>query len=59
MLSTRGQSNCLTFDHSLQFQTSPQKQISEPSWAEVTKICPDGPGHMTKMAIMPIDSKNL
>ena len=26
----------------------------EPPWYGVTKICSNGPGHMTKMAAMPI-----
>ena len=31
----------------------------EPPWDGGTKICSNGPGHMTKMAIMPIYGKNL
>ena len=31
----------------------------EPHWDEGTKVCSNGPGHMTKMAAMPIDDKNL
>ena len=31
----------------------------EPPWDRRTKLCSNGPGHMTKMAAMPIYSKNL
>ena len=31
----------------------------EPSWDGGTKVCSNGPGHMTKMATMPIYGKNL
>ena len=31
----------------------------EPPWAGGTKVCINGPGHMTKMAAMPIYGKNL
>ena len=31
----------------------------EPSGAEGTELCSDGPGHMTKMADMPVASINL
>ena len=31
----------------------------EPPWDGGTKICPTGPGHMTKMAAMLIYGKNL
>ena len=31
----------------------------EPPWEGGTKLCIDGPGHMTKMAAMPIYGKNL
>ena len=31
----------------------------EPPWDGGTKDCSNGPGHMTKMAAMPIYSKNL
>ena len=31
----------------------------EPPWEGVTKVCINGPGHMTKMAAMPIYGKNL
>ena len=31
----------------------------EPPWDGGTKICSNGPGHMTKMAAMPIYGKNL
>ena len=32
---------------------------TQPSEAEGTKICSDGPAHMTNMAVMSIDIKNL
>ena len=31
----------------------------EPRWEGGTKVCINGPGHMTKMAAMPIYGKNL
>ena len=31
----------------------------EPPWDGGTKVCSNGPGHMTKMAAMPIYGKNL
>ena len=31
----------------------------EPPWEGRTKVCINGPGHMTKMAAMPIYGKNL
>ena len=31
----------------------------EPSWDERTKVCSNGPGHMTKMAAISIYGKNL
>ena len=31
----------------------------EPPWNGGTKVCSNGPGHMTKMATMPIYGKNL
>ena len=31
----------------------------EPPWDGATKVCSDSPGHMVKMAAMPIYSKNL
>ena len=31
----------------------------EPPWDRGTKVCSNGPGHMTKMASMPIYGKNL
>ena len=31
----------------------------EPPWDGGTKVCSNGPGHMTKMAVMPIYGKNL
>ena len=31
----------------------------EPPWDGGTKVCSNGPGHMTKMAAMPIYGKNV
>ena len=31
----------------------------EPPWDGETKVCSNGPGHLTKMATMPIYGKNL
>ena len=31
----------------------------EPPWDRGTKVCSNGPGHMTNMAAMPIYGKNL
>ena len=31
----------------------------EPPWDEGTKVCLNGPGHITKMAAMPIYDKKL
>ena len=31
----------------------------EPPWDGGTKVCSNGPGHMTKMAAIPIYGKNL
>ena len=31
----------------------------EPPWEGGTKVCINGPGHMTKMAAMPLCGKNL
>ena len=31
----------------------------EPPWDGGTEVCSNGPGHMTKMAAMPIYGKNL
>ena len=30
-----------------------------PPWDDGTKVCSNGPGHITKMAIMPIYDKNI
>ena len=35
------------------------KFYAEPPWEGGTKVCINGPGHMTKMAAMPIYGKNL
>ena len=35
------------------------KFYEEPPWQGGTKVCINGPGHMTKMAAMPIYTKNL
>ena len=31
----------------------------EPQWDGGMKVCSNGPGHMTKMAAMPIYGKNM
>ena len=31
----------------------------ETPWDEGTKVCSNGPGHMTKMAVIPIYGKNF
>ena len=36
-----------------------QVQVNEPPWEGGTKVYINGPGHMTKMAAMPIYGKNL
>ena len=38
---------------------SKSKFYVEPPWEGETKVCINGPGHMTKMAAMPIYGKNL
>ena len=35
------------------------KFYMEPPWDGGTKVCSNGPGHTTKMAVMPIYNKNL
>ena len=35
------------------------KFYAEPPWEGGTKLCTNGPGHMTKIAAMPIYGKNL
>ena len=35
------------------------KQVSEFAWDRGTKVCSNGPVHMTKLAVMPIYGKNL
>ena len=35
------------------------KFLVEPPWDRGTKVCSNGPGHITKMAAMPIYGKNL
>ena len=35
------------------------KFYMEPPWDGGTKVCSNGPGHMAKMAAMPIYGKNL
>ena len=64
---TRGQGHCLTFveGHSdLYFQTSAAKPPIEDkfhvelSWVVRMKVCSKSPGHVTKMATMPVYGKN-
>ena len=35
------------------------KRILEPSRAEETEICSDGPGHLSRIVDMPVDSKKF
>ena len=35
------------------------KSYAKPPWDGGTKVCSNGPGHVTKMAVMPIYDKNL
>ena len=69
-MSKRGQGHSLTLDpgsHSMKIPnisseaTGPfvTKFYVEPSVAEGTNICPNGPGHITNMAAMTVDSKSL
>ena len=70
-MTTQGQGNSLTFvqGHSdLNFQTSFSKKNirlfeakfhMKPRWDVGMKMCSNDPGHMTKMASMPIYGKNL
>ena len=69
-MSTRGQGHCLTLDtgsHSMKISnfssetTGPfvTKYYVEPFAAEKTNICPNGWGHMTNIAAMPVESKSL
>ena len=51
-----------TFSNIFSFETIKPIQVNfhmEPSLGEGTKVCPRGPGHMTKMAAMLIYGKNL
>ena len=67
-MNIKGQDIPLTLDqgHSdSTFQTSfPEKPIEakfhvDPPWDGESKHCSNGPGHMTKVAAMPIYSKNM
>ena len=52
----------LTFSNIFSSETTwpiKAKFYVEPPWEEETKVCINGPGHMTKMAAMPIYGKNL
>ena len=51
----------LSFDSSCQTSSplKPAKFYVEPPWEGGTKVYINGPGHMTKMAAMPIYGKNL
>ena len=53
---------------SQQFQTSPLKPLGkfkldfndvEPTWVGGSKVCINGTGHMTKMAVIPISGKHI
>ena len=68
-MRTRGHGHSLTFDqgsHSITISdlskaTGPivTNFYIERPWAEGRKVCSNSPGHMTKMAAMPIHGKNL
>ena len=49
------------FKHLLPETTGPidAKFHMEPPWDGGTNVCSNGPGHMTKMATMPIYGKNI
>ena len=50
------------FSHIFSSETTGQIEAKfhmEPPWDEGTKVCSNGPGHMIKMAAMPIYGKNL
>ena len=46
-------------DYSTDFQNLKLTFYVEPPWEGGTKVCINGPGHMTKMAATPIYGKNL
>ena len=52
----------LTFSNIFSYETTgtiEAKFHMEPPWDGGMKVCSNGPGHMTKMAAMPIYGKNL
>ena len=49
----------LNFFSSITTRPFEAKFHMEPPWDGGTKACSDSPGHMTKMAAMPICGKNL
>ena len=51
--------NILNFFSSITTRPFEAKFHVEPPWNGGTKACSNGPGHMTKMAVMPIYGKNL
>ena len=51
-----------TFSNFFSLETARPTEASihvDPAWDGVTKVCSNGPGHMTKMATMPIYGKNI
>ena len=70
-MNIKGQGRSSTFveDHSVStfsnfFSLETTRPIEakfhvEPPWDQGTKVFSNGPGHMTKMAAMPINGKNL
>ena len=70
-MNIKGQGHSLTLveDHSVStfsnfFSLETARPIEakfnvEPPWDKETKVCSNGLGHMTKMAAIPICSKNL
>ena len=51
-------STFLNFFSSITNKPIEAKFHMESPWDEGTKVCSNGPGHMTKMAIMPVYRKN-
>ena len=59
MLSVRRCPHSLNIFSSETFWPIKVKFIMEPPWDGGTKVCSNGPGHMTKVPAMPIYSKNI
>ena len=51
-----------TFSNFFSWETAVRIEVKfhvEPQWGRGTKVCSNDPGHMTRMAAMPIYSKNM